>query len=96
MSPFGQSFSKYSEVVDIMFPYTTNKLMNDNRDYFKNSRDGWQFQAYSITMGETWKVIDTMNTYFVEKGIDAKHYFESIYRYFKTLVWEKGQLILPS
>ena len=96
MSPFGQSFSKYSEVVDIMFPYTTNQLMNDNRDYFKNSRDGWQFQAYSITMGETWKVIDTMNTYFVEKGIDAKHYFESIYRYFKTLVWEKGQLILPS
>lgn len=94
MSPFGQNFAKYREVVDIMFPYTTNKLMNDNRDVFQNSRDGWQFQAYSVTMGDTWQVIKTMHTYFVSKGIDSTHYFESIYRYFKDRAWP--QLKLPA
>ena len=94
MSPYGKNFAAYKEGVDIMFPYTTNKLMNDNRNYFQNSRDGWQFQAYSVTMGQTWKVIDTIHTYFVTKGIDAEHYFGSIYNYFKTIAWP--QLKLPA
>ncbi len=87
ISPYGKSFVDYKNGVDIMFPYTTNKLMNNNRGYFANTRDGWQFQAYSQTMGEQWKVIDTIHTYFASKGIDAKHYYEAIYNYFKTVAW---------
>ena len=87
ISPYGKSFVDYKNGVDIMFPYTTNKLMNDNRNYFKNSRDGWQFQAFSETMGEQWKAIDTIHTYFTSKSIDGKHYYEAIYNYFKTIAW---------
>ena len=94
MSPYGKSFVAYGEGVDIMFPYSDNRLMNDNRNCFQNSRDGWQFQAYSVTMGQTWKVINTIHTYRATKGIDAKHYFEGIYRYYKTVAWP--QLKLPA
>ena len=89
MSPYGQSFVEYGKGINIMFPYTTNELMNNNRNYFANTRSGWQFQAYSATMGETWKVIDTIKTYITDKGIDAKHYFAAIYRYFKTIAWKQ-------
>ena len=88
ISPYGKSFVAYKNGVDIMFPYTTNKLMNDNRGFFVNSRDGWQFKAYSVTMGEQWKVIDTIHYNFT-KGIDGKHYYEAIYNYFKTIAWSQ-------
>ncbi|MBO4594538.1 MAG: hypothetical protein J5697_02410 [Clostridia bacterium] len=94
MSPYGKSFAEYRAGVDVMFPYTTNKLMNDNRNVFQNSRDGWQFWAYSIQMGQTWKVINTIHTYFANKGIDAEHYFNAIYSYYKTIAWP--QLKLPA
>lgn len=92
MSPYGQSFVEYGNGVDIMFPYTTNDLMNNNRNYFQNTRNGWQFMAYSQQMGETSKVIDTIKTYIADKGIDAKHYYGAIYRYFKDIAWKQLNL----
>ena len=85
MSPYGQSFVEFGEGVEVMYPYTTNEFMNNNRSIFKNTRDAWQFHAYKEGVGEYSFPITGIKKF----GWTAKDFFEGIYNYYTTIAWKQ-------
>lgn len=86
LSPYGRNLLTYLENTNIVYPYTDNAFMNNNRSTFKNSVDGWLWHSYTPTMGEQYYPLTTMHN-FKAKGVNAEVYFYGLYNYYRNTAW---------
>ena len=84
LSKYCRSVIEYIDNANIVYPYTSNDLVNKNSSQFKNAADGWLWRTnISGSVGEKYFPIETMHDY----GVSPENYFCGMYNYYKNSMW---------
>lgn len=90
MSPFGKNQVEYVLNADVVYPYSNNEVMNNNRSLFENSIDGWNWQSETAN-GEKDQPLTTIRNSRIATNqvpVSGKDYFEGLYKFYKN-EWSK-------
>lgn len=75
---------EYIGNANIVYPYTSNELVNKNSSQFKNAADGWLWRTNITGVGEKYFPIQTMHD---NNSVTPESYFCGMYNYYKNSMW---------
>ena len=75
--------SEYIDNSNILYPYSNNTFVNQNRQVFENSQSGWLWHTYMASGGEKYYTVSALHTN-KSDGITGEKYFNGLYNYYKN------------
>jgi hypothetical protein len=80
MTPYCKNYVNFVNSCEIIYPYSTNPLINNNHTMFANSADGWNWCS-KTSAGDATKPL----TWFKDhSSVTPENYFEGLYKFYSS------------